>query len=815
MTGSAATGPTKLAVTPGSSNAALFRASWEEEIATQTAGLAQASGRTTLSNVSHSTDSLERSGDMPAAEVADDPRGTGPAVSGLGAAGQRPAGSGMEMVSTPEATALNPVVDAPIATGQHFGEASTSWLRGETQSASIAHAKTADRLLQQNQTISLPAPEIAFPRADFSRDLEQSSSIAVPEKGQSGSPSETRSAVGQAVEQASAERETAPVARDVLSIRGIASTIFEISASASASTALSVPAKAAARSEGNPTVLNTDMTDKIDGRSYSSQRTKKSEKSIGAPAGDAGAQIMADRVSLEHASIIAQEAASNVTVQNVVGHNDVAHSIVHSASAPSLSGDSSTSGLILLPAARSVSSSRAGNSPIFTDSVPQANRALALASALQSSWVSRNSRTQTSSDSQQQSSAARLSAASSSLDGESVLQQQIATRADSSAKTVPISVREFAPDPPAGETQTMAAIDGGPALAKAASLEKLGPSGKPVDSPESPASVKGSAKGSASPSSSGSNGAQLNQQLPVVASVAKSGSDSHLPAELPGAVHSLTATTETHTADGSGETTASVELRRGGQNIPSAASAPSAGGVPGHALDAALANPGLASQAAVPPGGIFSFREAFRSNSSNISQNLEDVSRNPFPAMDGVAKVPTSPARTSTTGELQVGYQDPVLGYVELRARGDGIGVHASLGVQSESAGETLEGHLSSLAGWMNERHTPVESLTVLTANVYRDATPETNPDSRSFHTGAESRGHGMESGSNAGQDAGRQDAREDGSSGRGMTPVESSERDPIAGYGSAAGPPQPSTGAAGSVFPFTMPGGSSISVMA
>jgi len=262
---------------------------------------------------------------------------------------------------------------------------------------------------------------------------------------------------------------------------------------------------------------------------------------------------------------------------------------------------------------------------------------------------------------------------------------------------------------------------------------------------------------------------------------------------------------------------ASGELKRGGRNVASAVGAPSARGVPGRvpggasgpALDAALANPGSMGQAAIPPGG------AFHSNSSNISQNLQDASRNPFPAMDGEAKVSTSSARTSTAGELQVGYQDPVLGYVELRARGDGTGVHASLGVQSESAGETLEGHLSSLTGWLNERHTPVESLTVLTANVYRDSTPETNPDSRSFHTGVESRGHGMESGSNAGQDGGRKGAREDGNSGPGMASVESLERDSISGYGSAASPPQLSTGAAGAVFQPAMPGGSSISVMA
>ncbi len=69
---------------------------------------------------------------------------------------------------------------------------------------------------------------------------------------------------------------------------------------------------------------------------------------------------------------------------------------------------------------------------------------------------------------------------------------------------------------------------------------------------------------------------------------------------------------------------------------------------------------------------------------------------------------------TSTRG-LEVGFQDPALGYIELRVHANGGGVHAAIEAQSPASGALLAGHLSSLAGWMHDRETPVESLTVTT----------------------------------------------------------------------------------------------------
>lgn len=123
--------------------------------------------------------------------------------------------------------------------------------------------------------------------------------------------------------------------------------------------------------------------------------------------------------------------------------------------------------------------------------------------------------------------------------------------------------------------------------------------------------------------------------------------------------------------------------------------------------------------------------------------------RNPFEAMDqmdqakgsaGASGPNSRVAAASPTGDtsqaLQVGYQDPVLGYVELRAHSGANGIHASLETQSAAAGDSLTAHLSALTGWMNERRTPVESLTVSTLVSQQDS-PRHERDSSAQGDGA------------------------------------------------------------------------------
>jgi hypothetical protein len=225
------------------------------------------------------------------------------------------------------------------------------------------------------------------------------------------------------------------------------------------------------------------------------------------------------------------------------------------------------------------------------------------------------------------------------------------------------------------------------------------------------------------------------------------------------------------------------------------------GSIPGRASTVPFATLGFAE------AGVFGSGNASGSASPAVVHGEAEISGNPFQAMDSEGKVATGHSLSSASTELQVGYQDPVLGYVELRAHADGGGVHASLGAQSAVAGETLAGHLSSLAGWMNERHTPVESLTVLA--------PHSESDSRSAFQERDSKGDGMAGGYGAGQqnagggsEDGRGGYRDESSSGFLSLPS-------IAVSGPTTSATSSSRGAAESLFTPELPNGGSISVLA
>jgi len=208
-------------------------------------------------------------------------------------------------------------------------------------------------------------------------------------------------------------------------------------------------------------------------------------------------------------------------------------------------------------------------------------------------------------------------------------------------------------------------------------------------------------------------------------------------------------------------------------------------------------------------------------------QGSAEASRDPFqadpfrvmdemtlPVAAGGGERAATGTSINTSSELQVGYHDPVLGYVELRARSDGSGVHASLGAESTAAGVTLEGHLSSLAGWMNARHTPVESLAVLSPASLADS-----------HTASFRGGQGADAGADGmagGHGAGAQTAGgsgENGSGGRGDAAVGHKQGLPDAESGARSGvnavPVVTPQQAARLPVAVGLPSGSSISVLA
>jgi len=142
-----------------------------------------------------------------------------------------------------------------------------------------------------------------------------------------------------------------------------------------------------------------------------------------------------------------------------------------------------------------------------------------------------------------------------------------------------------------------------------------------------------------------------------------------------------------------------------------------------------------------------------------------------------------------------VGYRDPVLGYVELRAQSNGGAVHASLGAQSNSAGATLSADLPALAAWMEASHTPVATISVVAIHG-GEAGSTAMPGAHSGSGGLGGNplaGSGMGFGQDLGQHSGQSsnpDAR--GSSGNGWG-------DEMAeGLGSAGKPPTASATAPG-----------------
>ena len=162
------------------------------------------------------------------------------------------------------------------------------------------------------------------------------------------------------------------------------------------------------------------------------------------------------------------------------------------------------------------------------------------------------------------------------------------------------------------------------------------------------------------------------------------------------------------------------------------------------------------------------------------AESIAAVSRSPFQEMDATDSIDAGHGTEVQTGvtagrmnaggvfaaspSLEMGYQDPAFGYVELHAHMSEGGVHASLSAQSPESGVALEAHLHSLADWMNDRQTPVESLTVLPFSGGRTgwnnnhaATTSTGGDSALFYTAGGNAGH--RDGSDASHAAGGQNA--------------------------------------------------------
>ncbi len=99
----------------------------------------------------------------------------------------------------------------------------------------------------------------------------------------------------------------------------------------------------------------------------------------------------------------------------------------------------------------------------------------------------------------------------------------------------------------------------------------------------------------------------------------------------------------------------------------------------------------------------------------------EAGSFDPFNAIDrGTPAVRATVAATQRS--LSVGYQDPVLGYVELRAGVKSDGLHATLTTVTEGARDSLGAQMSGLREWMITRHIPLTSLGVMASGAVAES---------------------------------------------------------------------------------------------
>jgi hypothetical protein len=88
-------------------------------------------------------------------------------------------------------------------------------------------------------------------------------------------------------------------------------------------------------------------------------------------------------------------------------------------------------------------------------------------------------------------------------------------------------------------------------------------------------------------------------------------------------------------------------------------------------------------------------------------------SREAFATLDTAGSTVATTWIHAGAQQAEAGYQDPVLGWVSVRADLSAGGVHAQLVPGSADAAQTLGSHLTGLNTYLSEHHTPVETLTL------------------------------------------------------------------------------------------------------
>jgi hypothetical protein len=123
---------------------------------------------------------------------------------------------------------------------------------------------------------------------------------------------------------------------------------------------------------------------------------------------------------------------------------------------------------------------------------------------------------------------------------------------------------------------------------------------------------------------------------------------------------------------------------------------------------------------------------------SKLPSQAHPASMNAFDGIDsGGTSTPLQSWLRADAHQVEAGYQDPALGWVEVRARDGAGGVHATLTPATQDAAASLGEHLSGLSNYLVERETPVAQIHL---------------ESVSFMSGGSGHGHNTGAGGEAGQ---------------------------------------------------------------
>jgi trimeric autotransporter adhesin len=98
------------------------------------------------------------------------------------------------------------------------------------------------------------------------------------------------------------------------------------------------------------------------------------------------------------------------------------------------------------------------------------------------------------------------------------------------------------------------------------------------------------------------------------------------------------------------------------------------------------------------------------------------ASANPFDGIDSGAPSQSPGWLRATSHQVEAGYHDPSMGWVEVRANEGTGGVHATLIPATPGAADTLGQHLAGMTNYLNERETPIATLNVASAAVQAGA---------------------------------------------------------------------------------------------